>query len=115
MAELQREISSFHRRCERLIVFAFHAQAAALPEIGDREQFLIIRLLFETEDKFEVLNGFVRGLLRHRHHAFCHAQMQVVMQRQVCAHSTREFPDDFLDQSWPLKSHVHPLGQIAGE
>src|SRR6266576_3769037 len=54
------EVSALYRERQGLVVLALHAQAAALPEIGDREQFLIIRLLFETEDKFEVLNGFVR-------------------------------------------------------
>ena len=60
VAEFQGEISALYRECQGLNVFALHAQATAFPEIGDRQQFLIVWLLFETQDKVEVPNGLIR-------------------------------------------------------
>ena len=59
VAEFRGQISALDRKRQGLIVLSLHAQAAALPEIGDRQQFLIVDLRLETQDKIKVPNGLV--------------------------------------------------------
>lgn len=66
-----------------------HTQTTALPEIRDRQQFLIVCFLLEAQDKFKVPDSLIGGFLRHRDHPFRHAQMKIMVQRQVRAHGER--------------------------
>ena len=54
--ESRGKFSTFYSEGECLIVLAFHAQAARLPEVGNRQQFLIVGLLFKAQHEIEMSN-----------------------------------------------------------
>ena len=97
VAEFHSKVPSLHCKGQGLFVFSLHAETATLPEISDGDEFPVIGLRLQIQDKINVPNGFIFGLFGHGNHAFSHAQMQIVPQRQACPHSFRKLTNDLLD------------------
>src|ERR1700675_4625273 len=52
---------AFDRKSQRLIVLALHAKAAALPEVGNRQEFFVVDLFLKPQHKIHVPKGLVGG------------------------------------------------------
>ena len=81
--ESRGKFSTFYREGECLIVLALHAQAAPLPEVRDRQQFLIVGLLFKAQHEIEMSDGIFGRLRRHGNHALRQSQVEIILQGQA--------------------------------
>jgi hypothetical protein len=83
VSKLGGESSAFYGIGQCLVVLTLHSQAATLPEIGDREEFLVVGLFVEAQNKIEMSDRQLGSLLRHRNHSLSQAEVHVVVQWQA--------------------------------